>query len=494
MKRLEEAVAVPLRAGVTIPSLAQCVEELVLNSIDAHARSLTIRVSVEKGFIEIADDGDGIPATSFECLGEPYNSSKGTSLEDLTVAATYGFRGEALLAIRMLSECLEIRSRHTTSGFTSVKTFNRGVALPVRRTTEFSSRGTTVTVRKLFYNFPVRHASLLSPSNVSHVCHTVKAVLLVHPRVSVVLKDNRGDVLVTSARAASSVELFSCFFDREKARKLRAVCHFCGVYKLSGWICRDGHTNQSFQFVYVNHKLVQDDGIKELLDVLFQNSVITQRMYDGHSMSTQPLHSVYILNLLCPNDECIFTIEPGKRLVEFFDYACVLYAFRSLVSSFLARECLYRHIVVPTTVVPWNTKHQVTTVRSRQSTVTFPPRPELGAAVAAYTSLVTSQKVMRQIQKRISMSTVNSNPSIEECNALVRCHLVESTTDLACPVATRRPLVGKVFHVLSFIRFRWLYVHIKLWKTITLYRSSINLVEGSRRLQRILPVRQQRDL
>ena len=358
MRRCEKSVVSDLRAGFALPSLAQCVEELVLNSIDANAKTLTLRVGVEKGFVEIADDGDGIPLASFDHLGEAYSSSKCQSLEGLNSVKTFGFRGEALTAIRMLAESLEIQSRHFCSGYTAMKVFKRGVPLPVRFVDVLSAHGTIVIVRNLYHSLPVRQASLLSPNNLSHVCHVVKAIAFIHPNVSITLRDDYGDQLVSSARMSSISGLFASLFDSEKARKLRPVSAACGMYSISGCICRDGHANRSLQFIFVNSRLVDETRIHQLLEEMFQHSMITQRGIREIDINARSLHAVYVLNLICPAEVCDIALEPGKRLVEFRDWQSVLAVFGEMVRLFLTKQGLCKGYKEPMAIMPRAAKKQ----------------------------------------------------------------------------------------------------------------------------------------
>lgn len=392
MQKCEKSVVSDLRAGFTVPSLAQCVEELMLNSIDAHAKTVTVRINVERGFIQIADDGDGILPVSFDYLAEAYSSSKCGSLEDLCEVKTFGFRGEALMAIRTLAESLEIKSKHFTSGYTAVKVFKRGVSLPVRRVTDLSNQGTVVTVKNLFHCLPVRQTSLLSPGNVSHVCHVAKSIALIHSHVSIILRDDCSDILVSSVRMPSMIGMFGCLFDREKARKLRAVSAVNGVYSVSGCVCRDGHVNRSLQFVFVNSRLVQETRIHQLLELMFQQSIITQRCVGGIEVGVRALHAVYVLNLMCPAEMCDVTLEPAKRLVEFKDWQSVLSLFVEIVRSFLTREGLHRGYKVPSARLQRDTKYPAVGPSDRPSSACRPGK----ATSDLIASAVVSHRVTRK--------------------------------------------------------------------------------------------------
>uniref|UniRef100_A0A8C9Y281 Histidine kinase/HSP90-like ATPase domain-containing protein n=1 Tax=Sander lucioperca TaxID=283035 RepID=A0A8C9Y281_SANLU len=96
IKCLAKEVQGKLRSGVAIPSLQQCLEELILNSIDAEATCVGVRMDMEAFKVQVIDNGTGINAEDMECVGNRYHTSKCSSVEDLDNLRWYGFRGEAL--------------------------------------------------------------------------------------------------------------------------------------------------------------------------------------------------------------------------------------------------------------------------------------------------------------------------------------------------------------------------------------------------------------
>uniref|UniRef100_A0A3B4B465 Histidine kinase/HSP90-like ATPase domain-containing protein n=1 Tax=Periophthalmus magnuspinnatus TaxID=409849 RepID=A0A3B4B465_9GOBI len=96
IKCLPKEVQGKLRSGVALPSLQQCVEELLVNSIDAGAFCVGVRVDMDAFKIQVIDNGRGMSAEDIGCVGNRYYTSKCNSLEDLEDLRFYGFRGEAL--------------------------------------------------------------------------------------------------------------------------------------------------------------------------------------------------------------------------------------------------------------------------------------------------------------------------------------------------------------------------------------------------------------
>lgn len=157
IKHLAEDVQARLRSGVTVTSMGQCVEELVLNSIDAKATCVAVRVDLEAFKIQVVDNGSGMGKEDLSKMGKRYFTSKCSSVADLEKLTFYGFRGEALASIANMASVVEVSSRSSKTAKTFVKLFHNGHALEVCEA-ELSrpSGGTTVTVCNLFYQLPVR--------------------------------------------------------------------------------------------------------------------------------------------------------------------------------------------------------------------------------------------------------------------------------------------------------------------------------------------------
>ena len=154
IRLLSSEVASQIAAGEVIERPASVVKELLENSLDAGAHSITITIEdAGKKLIEVADDGSGIPPAELELSVSRHATSKLVRAEDLFSISTLGFRGEALASIGSVSR-LTVTSR--------VKEENEGARLrveggkPGKLTKVGTTVGTTVSVEDLFYNVPAR--------------------------------------------------------------------------------------------------------------------------------------------------------------------------------------------------------------------------------------------------------------------------------------------------------------------------------------------------
>lgn len=150
-----------IAAGEVVERPASVVKELVENAIDANATAITVEAK-EGGiaFIRVTDNGDGMEAAQLRTAFLRHATSKIENAEDLTHILSLGFRGEALSSIAAVSK-VEVISK-TAGSLTGGR-----IVLEGAREIEFGEvgapEGTTVLVRNLFFNTPVRRKFLKTP-------------------------------------------------------------------------------------------------------------------------------------------------------------------------------------------------------------------------------------------------------------------------------------------------------------------------------------------
>ncbi|XP_060938796.1 DNA mismatch repair protein Mlh3 isoform X2 [Limanda limanda] len=341
-----------LRSGVSIPSLQQCVEELLLNSLDAGATCVGVRLDMESLKVQVLDNGTGMSAEDMERVGNRYHTSKCSSLEDLEDLRCYGFRGEALASIFSLSTLVEITSRTRSSVKTHVKVFKKGKGLCVfEADAARPSAGTTVVIRNFFHSMPVRRKRLDAVLEAERIRHRVEAISLMHPAVSVTLRnDCTGAMVVQLSKARDTHHRFAQIHGIERALKLGEISHTHGQFEVTGYIGKEGHYNNSLQFLYVNGRLLLKTRMHKLLNFLLRRlSSSNQRKDspDGQSAIRSPkhkrsqeLHGVYIINIKCSYSEYDICLEPAKTLIEMKDWDGILVCMEEAVKAFLSRENL----------------------------------------------------------------------------------------------------------------------------------------------------------
>ena len=182
--RLEEAIINQIAAGEVVENPASVAKELIENSMDAGATRLIIRIeSGGYSLLEVEDDGCGMGAEDALLCLERHATSKIRCAEDLQALRTMGFRGEALAAIAAVSHLAMTTSE---GGIGTRLCAEGGVAHAISPFAR--NRGTTVSVRSLFFNVPARKKFQKSAAtSQGQIVKVVEMVAMAHPEVDFML-------------------------------------------------------------------------------------------------------------------------------------------------------------------------------------------------------------------------------------------------------------------------------------------------------------------
>ncbi|KAL1354262.1 DNA mismatch repair protein MLH3-like isoform X1 [Arachis hypogaea] len=334
IRPLPEAVRSSVRSGIFLFDSTRVVEELVFNSLDAGATKVSVFVSIGSCYVKVVDDGGGIARDGLELVGERYATSKLRNLDDLNATSgNFGFRGEALASISEVS-LLEIvtRTYGRPNGYRKVLKGCKCLYLGVDD--DRKEVGTTVAVRDLFYNQPVRRKYMQSSPNkvLQSIKKCVQRLALVRPNVSFKVIDvERDDELFCTQIASSPLALLTSGFGEEVSSFLQALEVENDIIKLSGYV--SGPCNalnmKALQYVYVNSQFVSSGPIHKLLSQLANrfehlNSWNTNNEFENKKKSRSQPCPAYILNISCPRSFYDLTFEPSKTWVQFKDWDSIL--------------------------------------------------------------------------------------------------------------------------------------------------------------------------
>src|SRR3984893_7985774 len=191
-----------IAAGEVVERPASVAKELIENAIDAGTTRITIDVeSGGRRLLKITDDGEGMTRDDAVLAFERHATSKIARAEDLSAIATLGFRGEALASIASVARVELITGTADTAAGTRV-VIEGGRMRDVKDAAH--PRGTTITVRDLFFNTPARRKFLRSEATQSfHITNLATHYALAHPEIALTLTNNSRETL----RVAPAQEL-----------------------------------------------------------------------------------------------------------------------------------------------------------------------------------------------------------------------------------------------------------------------------------------------
>lgn len=254
---LPDAVADQIAAGEVVERPASVAKELAENALDAGATH--IRVRAEQGgktLIEVVDDGHGMDRDDALLALDRHATSKIQSAADLVGVRTFGFRGEALAAIASVSRLTLLTSEGDDAATEVQVTGGRvdGVAASTR------TRGTTVTVRSLFFNTPARRKFLRSVSSETRaVTDVVSTLALTYPAVGFELEvDGVSRLAVPAGQDAG--DRLSAVWGRDLAGTLVPVGHAVGGFRVDGFVQRPADASPSGRRVqlFINGRPFRD--------------------------------------------------------------------------------------------------------------------------------------------------------------------------------------------------------------------------------------------
>ncbi|MDR2779359.1 MAG: DNA mismatch repair endonuclease MutL [Puniceicoccales bacterium] len=270
---LPEDVVNKIAAGEIVERPAAIVKELVENSLDAKAKSISIRFSRGGKFsIVVEDDGFGMHREEALLSIERHATSKLRNIQDLNSLTTFGFRGEAIPSIASVSKFKLMTCSWDDVHGTEI-IIDGGKIVDVKDCARFS--GTKIVVESLFHNVPARRKFLKSDETESiNIISLVKNLALVELDVKFFLFQN-GNMIFVSPNSKNFGERINEIFKYNE--KFIDFSHVEGDYAMGGAICDPtfGNICKKNIVIFVNDRLVRSNivsyAICDALGPIFPN-------------------------------------------------------------------------------------------------------------------------------------------------------------------------------------------------------------------------------
>ncbi len=322
---LDKSVAEKIAAGEVVERPASVVKELIENSFDAGATTVT--VEIEKGgvdYIRVTDNGSGILKSDVAVAFLRHATSKIKTETDLEQIRTLGFRGEALCSISAVSRT-ELITKTQEEDFGTHMIVEGGETVKCEETG--CPLGTTVTVRKLFFNTPARYKFLKKDTTESaYVTDICQRAALSHPEISIrYIRDGReifftpGDnVLQNTVRAV---------FGKDISNALTPVSGKSGYYSVEGLTGTNklSRPNRNMQYFFINGRLVKSPLLSLAMSEAYKNELMVGR------------YPVCMLNITLPHSMVDVNVHPAKTEVKFVSedeiYRAVVFAVKNALTT-----------------------------------------------------------------------------------------------------------------------------------------------------------------
>lgn len=319
---LDSSIYNRIAAGEVVDRPYSVVKELVENSLDAHAKNIT--VAIERGgkdLICVTDDGDGIEKSELRAAFLPHATSKIAKVEDLDDIRTLGFRGEAIASIASVSRMrIRSRARGAEEAFElSCAGGTLGEVSPCPL-----GEGTEISVENLFYNTPVRERFLRTDKGEeAEISSYVSRFVLGNPQVS--FRYYIGGKLALQSFGGGEEEAVAAVYGGaavQQCYRIDAVKH--GI-RLHGYLGKPSFTkpNRTYQSVFVNGRYVVNNTVASAIG----------NAYGGYLMKRQ--YPFYVLFVDVPPAVVDVNVHPNKADVRFENNQVIYGCIYSVVSAVL---------------------------------------------------------------------------------------------------------------------------------------------------------------
>ncbi|MBW8243198.1 DNA mismatch repair endonuclease MutL [Muricauda oceani] len=324
IKLLPDHVANQIAAGEVVQRPASVVKELMENAIDAGASCIKLIIKDGgKTLIQVVDDGSGMSETDARLSFERHATSKISSAQDLFNLATKGFRGEALASIAAIAHVdMQTRTANNEVG-THLKIEGSKI---VSQEVVATPKGTSISVKNLFFNIPARRNFLKSTQvELRHITDEFHRVALVHPNIEFHFYNNGSEIfnLPSTKHRQRVVHVFGTKMDG----RLVPVSEETEVVKVSGFVCKPEFAKKSRgeQFFFANNRFIKSPYLHHAVVAAFEGLIKSDT------------HPGYFLYLDVDPSSIDINIHPTKTEVKFDDENTLYAILRSTIKHSLGQ-------------------------------------------------------------------------------------------------------------------------------------------------------------
>lgn len=338
---LDEATIDKIAAGEVIERPASIIKELVENSIDAGANIITVEIK-EGGisFIRITDNGEGIEKSEIRNAFYRHATSKLNHAEDIETIKSLGFRGEALSSIAAIGQVELI---------TKTKDDLTGVRFVIEGAKEKSfeeigvPNGTTLIVRNVFFNTPVRrkflHSAVTEAGYITEVC---EHLAMSRPDISFKFV-NASQVKFHTSGNGDLKEVIYRIYGRDITQNLIPVLQESKDITIRGFLGKPSvnRANRNYENYFLNGRYIK-------------SKLIAQAVEEGYkSYLMQHKFPMFILNIEVNTSLIDINVHPTKMDVRFSNQT---YVYDYLVSAISAG--LKVHEMIPDAILEEKDKEE----------------------------------------------------------------------------------------------------------------------------------------
>jgi DNA mismatch repair protein MutL len=321
---LPDHVANQIAAGEVVQRPASVVKELLENAVDAKATDIKLIIKdAGKSLVQVIDNGLGMTVTDARLCFERHATSKIRQAEDLFSLHTKGFRGEALASIAAIAHVeMKTKQEQEELGTHIVIEGSKFVSQDVA----VLPKGTSFSVKNLFFNIPARRNFLKSETvEHRHIVDEFQRVALAHPNIHFTYYHNGSDLF--NLPQSNSRQRIVNIFSGKTNEKLVPVQEETEIVSIQGFVSKPefAKKNRGEQFFFVNDRFIKSGYLHHAVMAAYEGL-----LKDG----TQPS---YFLYLNVPPNTIDINIHPTKTEIKFDDEHALYAILRSAIKHSLGQ-------------------------------------------------------------------------------------------------------------------------------------------------------------
>lgn len=325
IRLLDESTIKMIAAGEIIERPASVVKELVENSLDAKASNITVEIANGgKDYIRVTDDGEGLLEDDLNIAFKRHSTSKIYNADDLYNILSFGFRGEALASISTVAK-VEVLTK-TQDSISGIQAFVEEGKI-IDKKPIGCPKGTTMIVRDLFYNVPVRKKFLKSDkTEANHIDDILYRLALGNSHISFkYVKDNK---IIFKTRKNDIASNIYTLLGKEFHDNLFKIEYTCENFKIYGYISNNTfyRGNRKHQYLYINKRYVNNKDISNLIEEKYKSLIPVNRF------------PVFIIFIDIKPSLIDVNIHPTKQEVKFINHQEILEALDSAITRILNKN------------------------------------------------------------------------------------------------------------------------------------------------------------
>ena len=305
IKLLPENVANQIAAGEVVQRPSSVVKELLENSVDCGSKTIKLIIKdAGKTLIQLIDDGLGMSVEDLDMCFLRHATSKIRNSKDLFDLKTMGFRGEALSSIAAVSH-LTINSNKILD-----EDLGNEIKLEAGEITSkneiLCKKGTSISVRNLFFNIPARRNFLKSDNvELRHVIDEFHRIALINHEIDFIFVNNGNELF--NLKKSIFKERIIRIFGKSTEQKLVPIREKTDIASIEGFVYKPEYTKKtrSTQFFFVNNRFVKNSHLHHAVKTAYDGLI-----FDNYYPS-------YFLNFKVPTDSIDVNIHPNKTEIKF---------------------------------------------------------------------------------------------------------------------------------------------------------------------------------